>query len=88
MESAHRGRMPADQPSSSSSVAPERDVARACERACGVPCNRRVAGQRARQYSAAVESAAGIAQEEAAEWAHGMAIHAQTMAAIEAGTRP
>ena len=39
VESAHRGRMPADQASSSSSVAPERDVARACERACGVPCN-------------------------------------------------
>ena len=33
VESAHRGRMPADQASSSSSVAPERDVARACERA-------------------------------------------------------
>ena len=85
VESAHRGRMPADQASSSSSIAPERDVARACERACGVPCNRRVARQRARQYSAAVESAAGIAQEEAAEWAHGMAIHTQTMAAIAAG---
>ena len=84
-ESAHRGRMPADQASSSSSVAPERDVARACERACGVPCNRRVARQRARQYSAAVEGAADIAQEEAAEWAHGMAIHAQTVAAIAAG---
>ena len=85
VESAHRGRMPADQASSSSSVAPERDVARACERACGVPCNRRVARQRAKQYSAAVEGAAGIAQEEAAEWAHGMAIHTQSMAAIAAG---
>ena len=40
VESAHRGRMPADQASSSSSAAPtQRDVARACERACGVPCN-------------------------------------------------
>ena len=85
VESAHRGRMPADQASSSSSVAPERDAARACERACGVPCNRRVARQRARQYSAAVEGAVGIAQEEAAEWAHGMAIHTQTVAAIAAG---
>ena len=85
VESAHRGRMPADQASSSSSVTPERDVARACERACGVPCNRRVARQRARQYSAAVEGATGIAQEEAAQWAHGMAIHAQTVAAIAAG---
>ena len=38
VESAHRRRMPADQASSSSSVAPDqRDVARACERACGMP---------------------------------------------------
>ena len=86
VESAHRGRMPADQASSSSSVAPDhRDVARACERACGVPCNLRVARQRATQQNAAVEGAAGIAQEEAAEWAPGMAIHAQTVAAIAAG---
>ena len=84
-ESAYRGRMPADQASSSSSVAPDRDVARACERACGVPCNLRVARQRARQHSAAVEGAVGIAQEDTAEWAHGMAIHAQTVAAIAAG---
>ena len=48
VESAHRGKMPADQASSSSSVAPDqRDVSRACERACGVPCNLRVARQRA-----------------------------------------
>ena len=86
VESAHRGRMPADQASSSSSVAPDqRDVARACERACGVPCNLRVARQRAKQHSAAMEGAVGIAQEEAAEWAHGMAIHASTVAAIAAG---
>ena len=85
VESAHRGRMPADQASSSSSVAPDRDVARACERVCGVPCNLRVVRQRARQHSAAVEGAVGIAQEEAAEWAHGMAIHAWTVAAIAAG---
>ena len=85
VESAHNGRMPADQASSSSSVAPDRDVARACERVCGVPCNLRVARQRTRQHSAAVEGAVGIAQEEAAEWAHGMAIHARTVAAIAAG---
>ena len=86
VESADRGRMPADQASSSSSVAPDhRDVARACERACGVPCNLRVARQRAKQHSAAVKGAVGIAQEEAAEWAHGMAIHAQTVAAVAAG---
>ena len=86
VESAHRGRMPAYQASSSSSAAPDqRDVARACERACGVPCNLRVARQRAKQHSAAMEGAVGIAQEEAAEWAHGMAIHASTVAAIAAG---
>ena len=86
VESAHRGRMPADQASSSGSVAPDqRDVARACERACGVPCNPRVARQRAKQHSAAMEGAVGIAQQEAAEWAHGMAIHASTVAAIAAG---
>ena len=86
VESAHRGRMPADQASSSSSVAPDqRDVARACERACGVPCNLRVARQRATQQNAAMEGAVGIAQQEAAEWEHGMAIHASTVAAIAAG---
>ena len=62
VESAHRGRMPADQASSSSSVAPEQeDVARACERPCGVPCNLRVARQRATQQNAAMEGAVGIA---------------------------
>ena len=86
VESAHRGRMPADQASSSGSVAPDqRDVARACERACGVPCNLRVARQRATQQHAAMEGAVGIAQQEAAEWQHGMAIHASTVAAIAAG---
>ena len=66
MELAHCGRMPADQASSSSSVAPhQRDVARACERTCGVPCNLRVARQRATQQNAAVEGTVGIAQEEA-----------------------
>ena len=86
VESTHRGRMPADQASSSSSVAPDqRNVARACERACGVPCNLRVARQRAMQQNAAMEGASGIAQQEAAEWAHGMGIHASTVAAIAAG---
>ena len=86
VESAHRGRMPADQASAGSSIAPDqRDVARACERACGVPCNLRVARQRAMQQNAAMEGASGIAQQEAAEWAHGMAIHASTVAAIAAG---
>ena len=86
VESAHRGMMPADQASSSSSVAPDqRDVVRACERACGVPCNLRVARQRATQHNATMESAVGIAQQEAADWAHGMAIHASTVAAIAAG---
>ena len=86
VESAHRGRMPADQASSNGSVAPDqRDVARACERACGVPCNLRVARQWATQQHAAMEGAVGIAQQEAAEWQHGMAIHASTVAAIAAG---
>ena len=86
VESAHRGRMPADQANSSSSVPPDqRDVARACEPACGVPCNLRVARQRAMQQNAAMEGASGIAQQEAAEWVHGMAIHASTVAAIGAG---
>ena len=86
VESAHRGRMPADQASSSTSVAPDqRDVARACERACGVPCNLRVARQRATQQKAAMEGAVGIAQQEAAEWEHGLAIHASTVAAMAAG---
>ena len=86
VESAHRGRMPADQASSSSSVAPDqRDVARACGRACGVPCNLWVARQRATQQNAAVEGAVGIAQEEAADWGRGMAFHDSTVAAIAAG---
>ena len=86
VESAHRGRMLADQASSSSSAAPDQtDVARACERACGVPCNLRVARQRAKQQTAAVEGAVGIAQEEAADWGRGMAFHASTLAAIAAG---
>ena len=86
VESAHRGRMPADQASSSGSVAPrQRDVARACERTCGVPCNLRVARQRATQQNAAVEGAVGIAHEEATEWGRGMDYHASTVAAIAAG---
>ena len=86
MESAHRRRMPADQGSSSSSITPDqRDVAPAWERACGVPCNLRVARQRATQQNAAVEGAVGIAQEEAADWGRGMAFHASTVAAIAAG---
>ena len=86
VESGHRGRMPADEASSSSSVAPDqRDVARACERACGVPCNFRVARQRATQQTAAGEGAVGIAQEEAADSGRGMAFRASTVAAIAAG---
>ena len=86
VESAHRGRMPANQASSSSSVAPhQRNVARACERTCGVPCNLRVARQRATQRDVAVEGAVGIAQEQATEGGRGMAFHASTVAAIAAG---
>ena len=86
VESAHRVRMPADQASSSSSAAPaQRDVARACEHVCGVPCNLRVARQRATQRNAAVEDAVGIAHEEATEWGRGMDYHASKVAAIAAG---
>ena len=86
VESAHRGSMPADKASSSSSVAPDqRNVARACQRACGVPCNLRVARQRATQQNALVEGAVGIAEEGAADWGRGMAFHASTVAAIAAG---
>ena len=86
VELAHRGRMPADQAGSSSSVAPDqKEVARACERACGVPCNLRVARHRATQQNAAVEGAVGMAQEEAAHWGRGMAFHPSTVAAIAAG---
>ena len=86
VESAHRGRMPADQASSSSSVAPnQRDVARACERDCGVPCHLLVARQRAKQQNAAVEGAVGIAQEEATDCGKGMAFHASAVPAIAAG---
>ena len=86
VESAHRARMPADQASSSGSVAPhQRDVARACKRTCGVPCNLRVAWQRATQQNTAVEGAVGIAHEEATEWGRGMGYHTSTVAAITAG---
>ena len=86
VESAHRERRPAEEASSSSSVTPnQRDVARACERACRVPCNLRVARQRATEQNAAVEGAVGIAQREPAEWGRGMVFHASTVAAIVAG---
>ena len=77
---------PADQASSSGSVAShQRDVARACERTCGVPCNLWVARQRATQQNAAVEGAVGIAHEDVTEWGRGMDYHASTVAAIAAG---
>ena len=86
VESADRRRMPADEASSSSGVAPDqRDVARACERVCGVPCNLRVARQWATEQNAAMKGAVCIAQQEAAEWGNGMALHASAVAAITAG---
>ena len=86
VEMAHRGGRAADQASSSSGVAPDqRDVARACERACGVPCNLRVARQQATQQNAAVEGAVGIAQEKVTDWGRAMAFHASSVAAIAAG---
>ena len=59
-------------------------VARACERVCSVPCNLRVARDRAAQQNAAVEGAVLIAQQEATDWDHGMAIHASAVADISA----
>ena len=86
MESAHWGRRPDEDASSSSGAAPDkRDVARACERVCGVPCNLRVARQWATEQNPAVEGAVCIAQQEAAEWGDGMAFHASVVAAITAG---
>ena len=83
VESAHRGRRPADEASSSSGAAPNQgDVARAWERVCGVPCNLRVAQQQATKQNAALWGAICIAQQVAAEWEQGMAIHASALAAI------
>ena len=50
-----------------------------------MPCNLRVARQRATQQNAAVEGAVGTAHEEATEWGRGMDYHASTVAAIAAG---
>ena len=50
-----------------------------------MPCNLRVARQRATQLSAAVEGAIAIAQHEAGDWGRGMAFHASAVAAIAAG---
>ena len=83
--STHRRRRPADQASSSSSVpSDQRGMARACERACGVPCNLRVARQRATQQNAAVEGAIAIAQHEAGDWGRGVDFHASAVAAYAA----
>ena len=59
-------------------------MARTCERVCGVPCNLRVARDRAAQQNAAVAGAVLMAQEGAAHWDHGMAIHASAVKAISA----
>ena len=81
VKSAHRARRPADEDTSSSGAAlAQGDVARACKRVCGVPCIFRVARHRATEQNAAVEGAIRIAQQKAAEWEHGMAIHASAVA--------
>ena len=86
VELAHRGRRPTDEASCSSSIAPDqRNMARACECACGVHCNLRVARQRATEQNAAVEGAVSNAQQEAAEWSRGMAFHASAVAGITTG---
>ena len=86
VESAHRGGPACEASSGSSrSAAPAQgDVARACERVCGVPCTLRVARQRATEQNAAVEGAIRIAHEEAAQWEQGMAMTASAVAAITA----
>ena len=73
VQSAHRGAPPRPGPSasSSSSVAPppaaqQGEVARTCERVCGVPCNLRVARDQGPQQNAAVDRAVLIAKEAAA----------------------
>ena len=61
-------------------AAPQRGkVARGCDPVCGVPCNLRVARDRAAQQNAAVDKAVLVAQKEAACWDHGMPIHASTV---------
>ena len=90
VESAHPGApsRPGPSASSSSSVAapfaaPQRgEVARACERLCGMPCNLRAAQDHAAQQNAAVDGAVLTAQEEAVQRDHGMAIHDSAVAAI------
>ena len=62
-------------------------MARACERACGVTCVLRVARDQATQQNASVHGAGLIAQQEAANWDHGMAVHASAVAAISAALR-
>ena len=65
------------------SAAPQQnEVASACERVCGVPCNLQVATDRATQQRAAVDGALLITQEEVAHWDHGMAFHASALAAF------
>ena len=55
-----------------------------CPATFRLPCNLRVARQRATQQNAAREGAVGIAQQEAAEWGRGMAFYASAVAAIAA----
>ena len=76
VESAHR-----------SALSPSRrEVARACERACGVPCNLRLERERASAQNAAVDQAMCIAEQEEAEWQGGMALNAAATTASTAAT--
>ena len=91
VESAHWGAPPSPGPSASSSnivalppAAQGGEVARASKRVCGVPCNHRVARDRAAQKNTAVDGAVLITQDKTAHWDQGMAIHALAVPAISA----
>ena len=79
LESAHRGAPPCPGPSASSSISVAApfaasqpgEIVCACQSICSVPCNLQIA-----------RAAVLIAQEELAQWDHGMAIHASAVAAI------
>ena len=92
LELAHREAPPRLGPSASSSssvaqifaAAQGGKVARACERVRGVPCYPRIARDRAAHQNAAVDGAVLMAQEKAAHWDHGIAMHASAVVAISA----
>ena len=79
VESANRG-VPCT--TSSSPAPPRAEAARTGECVCGVPCTLWVSRDQAAQRNAAVDGTVLIAQEEAAQWEHGMAIHTLAVVVI------